>query len=478
MVPPEPLPSPKQVSNQTAAGLQGGRLVWAALAISLAVIMSVMDSVMLNLALPSIAREFAVTPAESIWVVNAYQLAVVMALLPLGKMADVVGHRRVYLGCIALFGVASVGCTLSDSLLELSVMRFVQGCGGAGIMGMTNAMLRRVYPPHLLGRGIGTNGLIVAVALAVGPLVASSMVTYASWQWIFAINIPLAVVLLIMGGRVLPKSSRLSGSFDIASAVFSVATFGILIMGLSGVAHGEDWRLAAALLLAGVTLASLLIRHQRVHPAPLLPLDLLSISQFRFSVGAMFGASCAQLMAYVAVPFLFLDNLRMSQMEAGFLFMPWPLAIALVAPYVGRLTNVYPAKLLSACGLVLFSVGLLCMAVVPDGASFGNVVWRMALCGLAYGLFQPPNSKGLVVSVPMDRTASANALGATARVVGQSIGAAIVAMLFYAFPDAGAAAVLFGASLVALLSGTAGFISGVSLPLSGRVTGNKSASMD
>lgn len=437
---------------------------WAATAVSLAVVMSVLDGVMLNVALPSIGRTLHATPADAIWVVNAYQLAAVLVLLPIGKLADIFGHRRVYLLCMALFTAASIGCALSHTLFELSLCRFVQGCGGAGVLGISNAMLRHVYPPKLLSRGMGLNSMVVAIALASGPTVASLILEFAAWQWLFLVNVPFGIVMLWIGARNLPDTAGSGERFDRLSAVLTMATLGLLVFAIDSRAHSENLWLPAVFAVVGIGVGIALFRHQLRVPAPLFPIDLLRNRMFGLSVGTMFGAAIAQIMAYVALPFFFQDDLGMTQLETGLLFLPWPIAIAIVTPVSGRLGAHYQPGPLCGVGLALFAVGLVSLAMLGPGAEVWDIAWRMALCGLGYGFFQPPSSRAMITSAPIARAGSASVMGATGRVLGQATGAALVATIFRVLPEDGRVVALAVAALVALIAMAASLARGVRAP--------------
>ena len=423
----------------------------AALTVALAVTVSVLDGVMLNATLPTIAARLDADPAEAIWVVNAYQLAAALVLLPLGKAADIYGHKRVYLACVVLFGLASLGCAVADSLASLAGWRFVQGCGGAGIMGITNAMLRYVYPPKDFGRGVARNSLLVALALAGGPTIASLMVSFVNWRWLFIVNMPIVVLLLVIGVRALPIGGRSPHKFDFTSALLSMATFGMILLSVDAGAHSTAVVLPAMLALGGFGAGALLLRRQRGMEMPLFPVDMLRTRRFGLSVATMFAASAAQLIAYVVLPFHFQEDLGRSQIETGLLFLPWPIALAVAAPLAARLGERMDAGLQCAAGLAIFTLGLLLLGTLDAQTGIADIAWRMALCGFGYGLFQPPNSKTLITSAPSARLGSASVMGASARVMGQAAGAAVAALLFRLLPDDGRTVAMFVAAGFAAL---------------------------
>jgi DHA2 family multidrug resistance protein-like MFS transporter len=424
---------------------------WAVLAISLAVVMSVLDTSMINVAMPAIAHSVGATPAQSIWIANAYQLAAAIALLPVGKLADTFGHRRVYLICLAVFTGASLVCALTHSLPALAAGRFAQGLGTAGIMGVSNALLRFIYPRRLLGRGIGLNGMVVALALVCGPSIASMVLAVADWPWLFTVNLPIGLVLLVIGARALPATATTGQGFDPQSAAMSILTFGGLLLGLDAFAHAQGGLAVVGGLGLGLMSGLMLVRRQTGLASPLLPLDLLSYRPFAVSVAVMFLAAAAQLMAFVSLPFLFREGLHRSQLATGLLFTPWPLMTGLAALLAGALSNRIRPALLCFWGLSVFGGGLILLGALSNRPTTLDIVWRVALCGLGYGLFQPPNSRAMITSAPLERTGNAGAMAATARVSGQAAGAALVALLFRIEPQRGIAFALYVAASLAVL---------------------------
>jgi len=431
-------------------GLPVPRRYWAHLAVGLAVMMSTIDASIANVALPTLAHDLNASPAASIWVVNAYQLSVCMSLLILGSLGDIYGYGRVYRLCLTLFTVASLGCALSHSLAGLAVARFVQGIGGAGVIGVTNAMLRGIYPRSQLAHGIGRNTLIVALSLALGPTVASFILSVASWPWLFAVNVPIGVFTLLIAGRTLPAFPRSNHDFDRNSAGLCAVTFGLLMLGIDGLGHGQAQAGVAAEIVVGLGAGYVLVRRQASLKSPLLPLDLLRIRLFSLSVSTTFLASMAQLMAYVAIPFLFEHRLGRSQVETGYLITPWPVMVGLIAPFAGRLAGRLSPGALAAGGLLVLAAGLTLVSILPEGANTIAIIGCMMLSGLGYGIFLPPNASTQIGAVPRQRSGGASTMGATGRVFGQSIGAAMVAALFGLRPHDGAELALMVAAGIAV----------------------------
>ncbi len=411
-------------------GLPRPRRYWSVLAIWLAISMAILDSSIANVALPTIARELDAPAALSIWIINAYQLAITALLLPLAALGDRIGYRRVYLPGLAIFIVGSIACALAHSLATLIAARMFQGIGGAAIMSMNAALVRATYPQAMLGKGIGYNALVLSISAAAGPTIAALILSVASWSWLFLINVPFGLAALLIGMRALPHTTGHGGSPDYVAAALSAMALSTLVFGIETLARDELQTALPVLLIALVT-GVLLVRREWSDPAPLLPLDLLRIPIFSLSIATSIVTFAAQMLAFVTLPFLLQGVLGRNVMETGLLMTLWPLSVGVTAPLAGRLADRYPAGLLGGIGLAVFAVGLLSLSML--GASPGNadILWRMALCGAGFGFFQSPNNRTIVTAAPRARSGAAGGMLATARLLGQTSGAVAVAAGFH-----------------------------------------------
>ncbi|MGC2779820.1 MAG: MFS transporter, partial [Bradyrhizobium sp.] len=379
-------------------GLPLPQRTWAIVTIALGIVMAVVDGAIANVALPTIARDLNASPAFSIWIVNGYQLAVTISLLPLASLGEIIGYRRVYLAGLVLFTVASAFCALADSLLLLTFARILQGFGAAGILSVNSALVRFTYPHALLGRGIGINAMVVAVSAAVGPTIAAGILAVGSWPWLFAINVPLGLVTFAFGFRFLPHTPRAPHMFDWQSAALSAVTFGFGIAAVDSLGHGEAL-VTCAIEFAVAIIAGVLLVYRQTHMAsPLLPLDLLRIPVFALSIATSISSFCGQMLAFVAIPFYLESHFGYSPVQMGLLITPWPIAVGLTAPIAGRLVERVPAGLLGGIGLVIFALGLGALGLLPREPAAFDIVWRMAVAGCGFGLFQTPNNRTMIAA--------------------------------------------------------------------------------
>jgi DHA2 family multidrug resistance protein-like MFS transporter len=432
-------------------GLPVPRRYWAIAAITLGIAMAVLDSTIANVALPTIARDFGASPAAAIWVINAYQLAILMLLLPLASLGEIVGYRRIAQTGLAVFTLGSLACACAPGLLTLSMARVLQGLGAAGIMSVSPALVRFTYPHRYLGRAVGINALVVAGSAALGPTIAAAVLAIAHWRWLFGINVPLGILTFSIAVFALPHNEHARRSFNYGGALLYAATFGLLVSGLQSLAHHGAAALAFSQLGGGCVLGWLLVQHELPRSAPIIPFDLLRIRVFSLSLATSVCSFMAQMTALVALPFE-IQRLGHSAVQTGLLMTPWPLALALAAPIAGRLADRHPAGLLGGLGLLALASGLFLLAFFPVHGTDAGFIWRMALCGLGFGFFQAPNNRTLLAAAPRERSGAAGGMLGGARLLGQSLGAATVAILFHACASAGSNFALGAAALLALIA--------------------------
>lgn len=456
-----------QGSSSTPAGLAGRQFYLALITISLGIAVSVLDTTSVTLGLPTMARDLGVSADEAIWIVNGFQLAALVALLPLANLGERISYRRVYLVGVALWGLASVLASLAQSLPLLVAARVAQGLSAAGIMAVNMALVRLTWHPTLLGRGIALNSVVVSSATVLGPLVAAVILSNASWRWLFAVNVPACVLLLVLGYRSLPGNPPAKGASSPSWADIVLNTSLFLLLFLAAESFGRSVKspqsqaqglvFGAVLLALGGLVAVVHGRRQWNRAHALLPVDLLRIPVFRLSMLTSVGSFAAQTITYIALPFLLLEVWRTTPSQAGFLMSCWPVGTIAAAALASRWIGRYHSGALGGLGLGLLAVGLVALAWMtrPDGQA-SIVAWSLVLCGVGFGLFQSPNNHTIITSAPAHRSGAASGMLGTARLTGQTLGATVAATVF-AIHGAGAQGL--GAAL--LVAGTLAALAGV-----------------
>jgi DHA2 family multidrug resistance protein-like MFS transporter len=411
--------------------------------------MMVLDQSISNIALPTIARALHSSNATSIWVINAFQVSMIVFVLPLSALGEAVGYRRVFLAGMPIFAAGALVCALSDSMNMLIVGRCIEGVGMACTSSCNSAVVRFTYPSSLLGRGIGFNAMIIAVFSTLGPTIAGGILAIGPWQWLFALSIPLSIIGFAIGVWALPRTAGSGRSFDALSAILNGLTWGGILLGGSTLAHSVS-PLALGELAIGLVAGVFLAMRELNKPTPLVPFDLMRIRAFRLSVATAVVSFAAQMLAFVAIPFHFQGPLKIDVVTTGLLMTPWAIAAGVSANIGGFISDRVSTGLLCAIGMVLLAAGLVSVSLIPIGASNLDIIWRMTLCGVGFGFFQAPNNRAMVSAAPRERSGAAGGMLATSRVSGQTLGAGVMVLLFHTAGGHATQVGLLGAAIMAL----------------------------
>ncbi len=406
-------------------------------AILIVLIMTVLDVTLINVALPVIAVKFGVSDSNAVWIITAYQLVITMLLLPMSSVGDRYSYRHCFMTGVVIFTVASVLCAASGSFAMIVVSRAIQGVGAACVMGVNIALTRLIYPRNILGRGLALNSMVIAIATAAGPTLAGGILSIASWHWLFLINVPLGIVAFILARRLLPHNpvGGKKGRFDWISAIENAIVFGLIFLAIGNFARKGDLLLNSAILLIGLLVGVAYVKRQFSRESPMLPVDLFRIRIYSLSLLTAVCSFIAQNAAMIALPFLFLNNYGYSEITTGLLMTPWPLATMVVSPLAARFVERHNPGITAACGMAVYALGILLLLIGPDGMSEWNIAWRMAICGVGFGMFQTPNGIVMVSATPVNRSGGAGGMQSTARLVGQTLGATLVTLVFALAPD-------------------------------------------
>ena len=424
--------SPKLVGDLNWDGLHRPKIYYAVAATFCGLFLSVLDGTICNVALPTIAEELGVSPADSIWIVNAFQLVIMMLLLPFSTLGELVGYKKVYNIGVLLFTAGSLFCALASGFYALVAARVFQGIGSAMIMSVNTSLVKIIYPRRHLGKGVGLNATVVAIASVTGPSVAAGILSVTTWEWLFAINVPLGILTWILARKYLPDNpTKVTGRrFNWKDACLNAATFGLMIGCLEAYSHGADWHIVTVVVLVLIIVAAVYVQSQKGRQFPMLPFDLLKIPVFSMSVGTSIISFTCQQLVFISMPFMLMNTYGYDAAVTGLLMTASPVAIMFVAPVAGLMIGKVHPGLLGGIGIGLMSFVCFSFLFFPEEATYFGFIWRMMLFGTGFGLFQSPNNHILLSSAPPHRTGSAGGMLASARLVGQTTGAAMVALLF------------------------------------------------
>ena len=305
------------------------------------------------------------------------------------------------------------------------------------MMSVNTALVRMIDPKKLLGRGVAINSMIVAASSVAGPSCAAGILALASWPCLFAVNLPFGLLVLALG-RSLPHHppGEAKAALSRIDVLLNILMFALIFLGLDFLgARGARSSSASAssgliLLAAGIAVGIFYLKRQARRTLPIFPIDLLRIPVFALSMCTSVTAFTAQMLCYLALPFLFLDAYGRTPLQAGVLITAWPIAIIAIAPFVGRAIGRIPGGIFGGAGLGILSAGLSLLALLPAQPTDADIIWRLAVCGLGFGLFQSPNNHTIVTSAPLSRSGGASGMLGVARLTGQSLGAVLIAIIF------------------------------------------------
>jgi MFS transporter, DHA2 family, multidrug resistance protein len=433
-------------------GLPTPRRYLAILAISTGTALAVIDGSVVTVALPTLAHDLGVHASTAVLVVTVYQLVLVMTLLPFSALGSRIGLRRLYQYGQLAFLVATVLCFFARNLPLLLLVRAIQALGAGAALSVSSALIRSTYPARQLGRGLGIGNVVVSSSIALAPTLGGLVLSVATWPWIFAAASPLALLSLLLGRKALPDPVPRDEPYDVRAAVLCALTFGLIISGLESAVHGGPPLVAAALVGIGAVIAVVFVRRELQSKIPILPVDLLMRPVVGLSALGGLLVFIASMTFMLSLPFRLQQHYGFAPSEVGAMITPWPLAILLIGPIAGMLSDRFAAGLLGGIGMAVAIAGLLSLAFLPTHLSHVDLVWRMALTGAGFGMFAVPNARLIIHSAPHQRAASAGGLISTTRLTGQTLGATVLAALLSVGVGTGPVPALLAAGL-ALLAG-------------------------
>lgn len=425
--------------------------------------MVVLDAGMLNVALPSLSAALGSDPANVIWAVSVYQMALLVGLLPSAQLAERFGHRELFTVGIVTYLVSSVLCAAAPNLSALVVARLFQGLGGAVIMALGIAILRTALGTDRLGVAIGWNALVVALSSAAAPMLAAAILAIAPWPWLFLAKLPIGLVAL-GASTGFPPSHRTRSSIDIIAMMVHAACAAAVLVAFERMAARP--LMAICLFLAVIATARWMVAREKMREAPLWPVDLLASQSFRTSVAASIACFAGQSAGLVALPLFLQLGLKASVAETALVMTCWPVAVALTAPMAGRLADRLGSSILCGSGGFALGIGLGISAAFSTGCGIGPFVVAAIISGIGFGLFQVPNNRNMFLSAPPDRAAAAGGMQGSARLCGQTLGVLLVGLLLTHYRTEDAARI--GLGLAAGCALVASLVSIASLPRSAK----------
>ncbi len=419
---------------------------WAVFALAApGAFMTTLDSSIVNISLPSIARAFQVSLGGAVeWIIIGYLVVIAAVLLTAGRLADMIGRKPIFIGGIAIFTLGSAFSGAAPSLGILIAARCFQGLGGALLFAVNISMLTHAFPAKERGRVLGLNSIMVALGVSAGPTLGGVITEYLTWRWIFYINVPIGLVLVIAALCVLKEPlHRGQGQFDPAGALLLAIGLALLVLGLS---FGQEWgwtspRLFASVFIGAAALVAAVLVERRVKD-PILDFHLLTNRVFA-SANVSFMLSMLALFAVgFLLPFYFEELRGYSTLEAGLLLTPMSLILAVIAPISGSLADRIGSRWLAPIGLAIACIGLALLSQLNTQSSIWDIVWRLLITGFGQGIFSAPNTRAIMGAAPLEQQSIASGILGTGRVIGQSISVALAGAIFATLGGAAAGSIL------------------------------------
>lgn len=409
--------------------------------------MTTLDSSIVNIGLPSIARTFHVgISGATEWIIIGYLVVIAAVLLTFGRLADMLGRKPIFLTGLVVFVLGSALCGLAPSLLFLILARLFQGIGGALIFSVNVAMITSTFPNHERGLALGLNAVVVSLGVAAGPTIGGIITQYLTWRWIFYVNVPISILVLLAGFHSYreqrPQSAR-HERFDPIGAIVLAAGLAALTLSLS---FGQEWGwfspATLGTLASGVIMLGGAVFVESHVAYPIVNLGLLVNRVFAFADISFILCMMALFAPGFLLPFYFEELRGFSTIQTGLLLTPLPLMLAVVAPLSGSLADRLGSRWLSPIGLAIACFGLFLLSQITAQSSLWDIIWRLAVTGIGQGLFQSPNTRTLMSAAPRNAQGEASGLLATGRVFGQSMSVALTGTVFAALGGAAAGTLL------------------------------------
>ncbi|MFH8706250.1 MFS transporter [Streptomyces rubrogriseus] len=391
--------------------------------------MVLLDNTIVGAALPDMRESLHTRLTGLQWIVDAYVLLVAMLLLSGGVFADRFGRKRVYLTGVAVFTVASLLCSLAPSLGWLVAGRMLQGIGAAALSPASLALLAAAHPvPQERVRAIGLWAGISGIGLAAGPVAGGVLTDAFGWPAVFLVNLPIGVVLVLVGLRHLDESRNPGApAIDVPGTVLSVPAVGVLTYGLiEGGARGWTSPVILGSFATAVILLAAFVAVEARRDAPMLPLRLLRQRLFTVSNTAMVVVGFALMGSSFFFSQFFVYVQGSSVLRAGLQTLPMSVAMVIVSPYAGRLAARYGFRIVVTAGLALAALGLLALGTVHADTGYGNVWWRLGLAGAGFALAMSPLTGAAIQAVSPQEGGLASGISSTTRQIGAVLGVAVL----------------------------------------------------
>ena len=409
-----------------------GRKWYVLAAVSMGIFLSTIDSSIVNVALPTLVREFNTDFATVQWVVLAYLLGLATLLLSMGRLGDMVGKKPIYVTGFVIFTTGSVLCGLAPTVHWLVLFRVIQAIGASMIMALGMAIVTEAFPPSERGKALGISGTVVSIGIVIGPTVGGLILDALSWHWIFFVNLPVGIVGTLMVLRLVPNlTPKGRQRFDLPGAISLFTSLLALLLGMTlGQRLGFGEARVLLLFVTSLALLAAFIAIELRSSQPMIELGLFRNTLFSINLVTGLATFVSMGGTIILMPFYLENVLGYGTRQVGLLMATIPLALSVVAPISGALSDRVGTRPITVLGLLSMLLGFLALTTLgPETATLGYIL-RFLPIGVGMGIFQSPNNSAVMGAVPRERLGVASGLLSITRTLGQTMGIAVLGALW------------------------------------------------
>jgi EmrB/QacA subfamily drug resistance transporter len=426
---------------EAAPPAESGRKKWYVLAaLALGMFMALLDATIVNIAVPAIITDLGTSITQVSWVLNAYNIGLVVLFLSMGRIADRYGKKRIFVAGLVIFTLFSLACGFAPNIGFLIAFRVGQAVGAAGMVPVSLAIMLGVFPRSQHGMAVGLWGALGSIAAALGPGLGGVLVTYGSWHWIFFVNVPIGIIALVAAAILVPESHGVEGTgagVDVPGiALSAVGIFAITL----ALVQGNEWgwtsgRVLGLVALWAATVVLFGVWELRTS-SPMLDLRLFRIRPFTAANASMLLVGTAMGGAIFLLVIFMVSVMGFSELRAALSITPLPLTVLALAPFVGRRVDKAGPRGAAAVGGLFFTAGLVALALLDSSATTGDVVWRVMLIGAGVAFSMPTLMSAGMTSLPDRVRGVGSGVLSTSRQMGFVLGVAVLVAVFSHTSDA------------------------------------------
>lgn len=396
--------------------------------------MSVLDGVIISIALPTITSYFNADIALSQWAITGYLVAMTALMLVFARLSDSFGKNRMFLVGMAVFTISSLGCALASTLPLLIGLRIVQGIGAAMSVSIVMAIIFELYPFSEHGKAMGLLGSTIAIASLSGPVLGGFLLDVFSWHAIFMINVPIGIILVTFGIRSMdlerPKKSDKDNMDWIGAGSFAAAVVSsMLFLGFIAEETGNDGYIVAALFVFIISIVLFIITERR-HPRPLLELSIFSERMFIVPLLCMALVFTAYMVLSISLPFYLEGVMALSSLQVGLVFMLVALILTVGAPFVGKIYDQHPWKYFTGIGLFVAGTGFFAFAYFAQAVDLALLIGTLLIFAVGFTIFQGPINAEIMHGLPIEKSAVASGLNSAVRQFAMAFGSSLASIIF------------------------------------------------